>query len=193
MEFTKTIMSIYILIDIIILLLISYFSILSYEKKYYLKIFEYVKIVVLLTISAKLAPYSGKLLEKFYILSTDTYMVLLLLSFCINFVVFYLAWKYIFKLADILINSQSVKRICAIIFTIFEVTLILTFTLFVIMQLYISKKYLYSHFMKSYTYSHIHRFYDKFLNDDFVNMILNSNTSGINHKEVIYKSFQKSL
>lgn len=186
-------MSIYILIDVIIFLLIAYFSILSYQKKYYIKIFEYLKIVVILTFSAKLAPYTGHTLQKLYILSTDTFMVLLLISFSINFLIFYFGWEFIFKILNMLINSDKIKRFFAIFITILEVTIILTFSLFISMQTYPTKKYIYPHMKKSYSYNHIHKFYNKFLNDGFVMMILNSTTSGINHKEVILKSLKGTL
>ena len=60
------------------------------------------------------------------------------------------------------------------------------------MQLYISKAYLSKSFHKSYSYPKIEYFYNSFLNDDFVNMVLHSDT-GTNHKEVIFKSFKNSF
>ena len=46
--------------------------------------------------------------------------------------------------------------------------------------------------IKSYSYVYIKSFYKKFLNDDFVDMILNADT-GTNHKEIIFRSLKNSF
>jgi hypothetical protein len=61
-----------------------------------------------------------------------------------------------------------------------------------IMQLTISKTYLYPYLNKSYSYKYIKVFYKNFLNDDFLHMVLEADTS-INHKEIIFKSFKNSF
>ena len=54
------------------------------------------------------------------------------------------------------------------------------------------RKIEYKNMKKSYSYPKIEKFYNTFLNDDFVNMVLNSDT-GTNHKEIIFKSFKNSF
>jgi len=69
---------------------------------------------------------------------------------------------------------------------------VITFSIYIVMQLYISKVYLYKTMKKSYSYSKIEKFYNNFLNDDFISILLNSDT-GTNHKEIIYKNFKNSF
>ncbi len=89
-------------------------------------------------------------------------------------------------------QNVKIRTIFAKTFTFLEVLTIVTFSLYIVMQLYITKAYLYKSLKKSYSYPKIEKFYHSFLNDDFVNMILNSDT-GTNHKEIIFKSFKNSF
>ncbi|MEA2050007.1 MAG: hypothetical protein U9O56_04695 [Campylobacterota bacterium] len=100
--------------------------------------------------------------------------------------------KYLLKITDIFINNQQIKTLLAKIFTVIEIVVLSTFALYIVMQLYISKVYIYPIIKKSYSYNKIETFYKKFLSDEFVNMILNSDT-GTNHKEIIFKSFKSSI
>ncbi|MEA3513379.1 MAG: hypothetical protein U9R37_07230 [Campylobacterota bacterium] len=147
---------------------------------------------MIITISAKLSSSTGLLLQKFYITKADTYTTLTLISFVINFLILFYTWKYIFIVLNKYINSAKIKILFAKVFTFLEVLIITTFSIYIIMQLYISKVYLYKTIKKSYSYPKIEKFYKNFLGDDFVNMILNSDT-GTNHKEVIFKSFKNSI
>ena len=182
----------YYLIDLTLVSLISYSTYTSYKNKSYIKIFNYFKIFILITLSAKLASYTGIALQKLYITKFDTYTTLILVGFSLNLILLVYLGKFIFKLSNRYINSIQLKRILAQITTFIEVFILITFGLYIIMQLYISKIYLYSTMQKSYSYPKIERFYKSFLSDDFVNMILNSDT-GTNHKEIIFKSFKNSI
>ena len=56
------------------------------------------------------------------------------------------------------------------------------------MQLYISKKYIYNSMKKTYTYNYIEKFYIKFLNNDIL-AILQGSSTGTSTKEILFKSF----
>lgn len=182
----------YYLFDILLIVFIVSLSYYAYKERLYEKLFDYFKIFVLITISAKLASYTGVYLQKFHITKADTYSVLLLISFVLNLLITFYGYKYFLLLIKRLIDSEKFKLLIAKMITVIEVTVIITFLLFIIMQLHPSKKYLYSTFSKSYSYPYIEKFYTKFLNDDFTLMILNSN-SAIDHKEVLFNSFKKAF
>lgn len=184
--------NIYITFDIALILLIGFSTYYSYQKKIYIKIFEYFKLFILITLSAKFASTTGWFLSAHHILKTDTYATLILIGFCINLVLFYYLIMFLIEFSNRFIDSAKVKQYFTKILTFFEVLVIVTFSLYIIMQLYPSKKYLYPTLKKTYTYPYIKRFYIKFLNDDFIHMILNSD-SGTNYKEVIFKSFKNSF
>lgn len=157
-----------------------------------MKIFEYFKIFFVITISAKLSSSTGVLLQKLYITKADTYTTLILISFILNFLILYYGWGYILAFTKQYINNEKLKTLFAKIFTGIEVVIIVTFSLYILMQIYLAKVYLYPTLSKTYTYPKIEKFYKKFLNDDFVRMILSSDT-GTNYKEVIFKSFKNSF
>ncbi|MDC0932209.1 hypothetical protein OAR97_00025 [Arcobacteraceae bacterium] len=179
-------------IDLIFIIAIILLTKISYEKRIYIKIFEYFKIFMAITLSAKLAGYTAIFLQKFLITKADTYTTLILISFVVNILILYFGWKYIFAFSNKFMQNTKVRTFFAKMFTFLEVVTMLTFSLYILMQLYISKAYLYKTMKKSYTYPKIEKFYNSFLNDDFVNMILNSDT-GTNHKEIIFKSFKNSF
>lgn len=179
-------------IDLVLIISIILLTKISYEKKIYIKIFEYFKIFMAITLSAKLAGYTAILLQKFYITKADTYTTLILISFVVNILILYFGWKYIFAFSNKFLQNAKVRTFLAKTFTFIEVLIIITFSIYIVMQLYISKVYLYKSMKKSYSYPKIEKFYNSFLNDDFVNMILNSDT-GTNHKEIIFKSFKNSF
>ena len=179
-------------IDILLLIFIIFFAKRSYENKSYLKIFEYFKIFFAITISAKLSSFTAVWLQKLYITKADTYTTLILISFVVNLAIIYFSWKGIFRFLNKYISNINFRKYLAYLTTIVEVLIITTFSLYIFMQIYITKIYLHKYLNKSFTYPKIERFYNSFLNDDFVNMVLNSDT-GTNHKEVIFKSFKNSL
>ena len=179
-------------IDLVLLLTIVLLTRISYERKIYIKIFEYFKIFMAITLSAKLSGYTAILLQKFFITKADTYTTLILISFTVNIFILYFGWRYIFAFSNKFMQNTKVRTMLAKAFTFLEVFTIITFSIYIIMQLYISKAYLYKSMKKSYSYPKIEKFYNSFLNDDFVNMVLNSDT-GTNHKEIIFKSFKNSF
>lgn len=184
--------NLYFLFDVALFLFISFAIYYSYKNKIYIKIFDYFKLFLIITISAKFASKSGIALEWFNIISTDTYITLVLIGFSINIVVLYYSQKFIFRFLDRYINSGAIKSFFAKLITTLEVVVITTFTLYILMQLSISKTYIYPTLKKSYSYPYIKSFYMKFLTDDFLNMILKADT-GTNYKEVIFKSFKNSF
>lgn len=183
---------IYILFDIAFILFIGFATYYSYQKKIYIKIFEYFKLFILITLSAKFAANTGWFFQAHHILKTDTYATLILIGFCINLVLFYYLSMFLIEFSDRFIDSAKVKQYFAKTLTFFEVVVIVTFSLYIIMQLYPSKKYIYPTLKKTYTYPYVRKFYIRFLNDDFIHMVLNSN-SGTNYKEVIFKSFKNAF
>ncbi|MGB5868240.1 MAG: hypothetical protein WBG69_10250 [Arcobacteraceae bacterium] len=179
-------------IDLVLVIIIVLLTKISYERKTYIKIFEYFKIFMAITLSAKLSSYTAILLQKFLITKADTYTTLILISFVVNIVILYYSWRYIFAFTNKFMQNVKIRTLLAKTFTLLEVITIVTFSLYIVMQLYITKAYLYKALKKSYSYPKIEKFYHSFLNDDFVNMILNSDT-GTNHKEIIFKSFKNSF
>jgi hypothetical protein len=184
--------SYYNIFDLIFFTLLVYFSYKAYKNKMYIKIFEYIKFFVIISISAKLVTLSAAILQKFYIVKADTYTTLLLISFVINFFILFYFYNNIIHFFNRYINSTSIKNFFAKLVSFLEVLIIMTFFLYIIMQLYISKVHLYQSIHKTYSYKYIEKFYTKFLGDDFLNMLLNTDTN-TNYKEVIFKSIKNSL
>lgn len=184
--------SFYNIFDLFLTVFIIYASIYSYKHKTYLKIFHYFKIFLLITISAKLSLYTGIVLQDIYIIKADTYTTLLLIGFGINILILFYSYKYIYKFLNHIINSNKIKTIAAVLISFFEVVIITTFIIYMTMQLYLSKKYIYTYANKTYSYHIIEKFYHNFLNDQFVKMIMGQDT-GTNSKELIFKSFKNAF
>lgn len=182
----------YLLLDLFLIVLISFGVYYNYKKKTYLKVFEYFKVFALISISAKFAIFTGIHLSKWHLILADTYTILILIGFTINAIIIFFSWSFIYMLSSKFINNEQIKILFAKIITVIEVVIIVTFALFILMQLNINKKYIYPTVKKSYSYPHIKSFYIKFLNDDMLKMILDSETN-INHKEIILKSFKNSF
>jgi hypothetical protein len=184
--------SLYNLFDVVFIVVFFYFTYKSYKEKIYLKIFEYVKFFIIIIVSAKLVHLTALLLNKLHIIKADTYTTLIFIAFIVNFLLLFYFYKNIMKLFKRYINSVKIKDLFAKFLTLLEVLITLTFTIYMVMQLYISKKYLYKTSSKTYIYPIIENFYNKFLGDDFVNLLLNSDTK-TNYKEVMFKSFKNSI
>jgi len=182
----------YLLLDLFLIVLISFGVYYNYKKKTYLKVFEYFKVFALISISAKFAIFTGIHLSKWHLILADTYTILILIGFTINAIIIFFSWSFIYMLSSKFINNEQIKILFAKIITVIEVVIIVTFALFILMQLNINKKYIYPTVKKSYSYPHIKSFYIKFLNDDMLKMILDSETN-ISHKEIILKSFKNSF
>lgn len=179
-------------IDVVLVAAVIVFGYKSYKNKIYLKIFEYFKIFVAITLSAKLAPYTAIALQKFYITKADTYTTLTLIAFAVNLFFFYYTGRSILKFLNKNVSNINFRKYTAILVTIVEVVIISTFSLYITMQLYLAKVYLHKPLSKTYVYPKVHKFYKSFLNDEFVKMVMSSDT-GTNKDEVIFKSFKNSL
>ena len=184
--------SYYYAIDLAFILIVGYFLFYNYKHKSYIKTFNYFKLFILISLSAKFASYTGIGLQKFYVTKADTYATLILIGFGINLLIFIYLGKLLLKISNKYINNHKLKTLFAQLFTTIEVITISTFGLYIFMQLYFVKIYIYPSVSKSYSYPHIEKFYQKFLSDSFVNMILHSDT-GTNSKEIIFKSFKDSF
>lgn len=182
----------YYIFDLLLLVAILFFTQKSYKNKTYLKIFTYFKIFVAITLSAKLAPLMALILQKLYITKADTYTTLILISFVVNLTILYFFGKYILQFLNRKITNINIRKYTAICITFIEVLIMVTFSLYILMQIYITKTYLSKSFHKTATYPKIKKFYNSFLNDEFVNMVLSSDT-GTNRTEVIFKSFKNSF
>ena len=182
----------YLLIDLLLLIFISFATYYTYSKKTYIKVFDYFKIFALISVSAKLSAFTGSYLSKWHLILADTYTVLILISFSINIIIIFYTWHFLYFLSSKLVNNQQIKICFAKKITVIEVVVITTFALFILMQVGVNKKYVYPTLKKSYSYPYIKSFYMKFLNEDFAKMILNSDTN-VNHKEIILKSFKNSI
>jgi hypothetical protein len=185
-------MNYYYIFDILLVIAIFLGTKISYEKRYYMGVFDYFKIFIILSISAKLSSITAEVLQKLYILKADTYLTLILIAFIVNFFILFYGYKYIFQLSNKYINSYKVRTITAQLVSFLQVLFIFTFGIYLVMQLYLSKKYLYNILYSTYSYPKIEKFYKGFLNKEFVNMIINSDTS-TNHSEVLFKSIKNSI
>ena len=63
----------YNIIDLFLLISIILLTKISYEKRIYIKIFEYFKIFIAITLSAKLSGFTAILLQEFLITKADTF------------------------------------------------------------------------------------------------------------------------
>jgi hypothetical protein len=182
----------YNIIDAVLIAAIIYFSYRSYQNKIYVQIFEYFKIFVAITLSAKLSSYTAIILQKMYITKADTYTTLILIAFAINLAFFYYTGKYIIRFLNKNVTNINFRKYSAILITIIEVIILTTFSIYIVMQLYISKVYISKTLDKTLLYPRIEKFYKSFLNDEFVKMVMSSDT-GTNREEIIFKSFKNSL
>lgn len=185
-------MSWYIIVDIVFVGLVIYFAKIAFEKKYYVKFFEYFKIFVAIFIASKLAPYTGMTLQKLFIIKSDTYITLLIIAFSVNFFLIYYFWKSFVKAFNNFISTSKLKNISAKVLSLLEAVLLFTFVLYMTMQIYIIKINLEPTLNKTYTYKIVKSFYHKFLNEDILAILQGSNT-GTNTHEVIFKSFTNSM
>lgn len=178
--------------DFLLIIAIVFFTQRSYKNKTYIKTFQYFKIFVAITLSAKLSTFTAIALQKFYITKADTYTTLILISFAVNLAILYFFGKYILNFLNNKIKNINIRKYTAILITFLEVVIMITFSLYIIMQIYITKIYLSKTLHKTNSYPKIEKFYNAFLNDEFVNMVLSSDT-GTNRTEVIFKSFKNSF
>ena len=131
-------------------------------------------------------------LSHFNLIKADSYSVLVLIAFTLNFLLLFYSYGFLLQLSNVLINNKKLKEIFAKAITLIEVVILFTFSLYILMQISINKKYIQPTLKTSIIYSYSADFYKKFLDYDFVYMIISSD-SHINHKEVIFKSIKNSL
>jgi hypothetical protein len=184
--------SFYNILDLLFIITVGALIYYSYKNKSYQKIFEYFKIFIAITLSSYLASYTGTILQKLHITKADTYTTLILIAFVVNLLLIIYGYKFLFKLTKNFLNNEKIRQILAKILTVVEVVVLSTFVLYITMQLYIAKVYIYPSLEKTFLYPKIEKFYTKFLNYDFVLLVMGSDT-GTNHKELLFKSFKNSL
>lgn len=186
------VISYYNLIDLLLIIAVGFYLHYSYTHKSYLKFFEYFKIFIAITLSSYFASSMATLLQKLYITKADTYTTLLLIAFVVNLLLIIYGYKTLFKFTKTYINNEKIKILLAKLFTVVEVIVLSTFALYIVMQLYLAKIYIHPSFDKTFLYPKIESFYTKFLNYDFVLMVMGSDT-GTNHKELLFKSLKNSI
>ena len=184
--------SYYFIIDLLFLIIIIFSIKYAYEKKIYIKIFDYIKLFIIITLSAKLSHFTGQYLQSLGITKVDTYATLIFISFMINFLFLSYSGKFFINLLNKIINSNKTRILMAKVFTTVEVIILFTLSLYIFMQLNLSKIYIEQYLIKSFSYKYIKHFYKSFLNDEFVNLIMNSDT-GTNPQEVLFKCFRNSI
>lgn len=184
--------TLYNLLDLAFIALISYGTYYYYKKRIYLQLFEYFKIFAILTISVKLAHFSASLLHQFSITSTDTYAIALLIGFGANFALLFFSYKYAFRFLNNFINSAKIRSYSVKLITFLEVLIISTFLLFMTMQLKPAKIFIYPSMQKTIFYPKVKKFYVSFLNEKFVHSLF-SNDSKTNTQELIFKSLKESV
>jgi len=182
----------YRLIDITFILLILFFTLQAYKKHYYLKIFDFIKILFLLSISAKLSLSTAYFLKKTSIIYADSNSILLLIAFGLNLVILSYSFRYfMIFIQDFFLNTK-VRKSSAFILSLCEVILIVSFCTFMLMQVSFIKTHVYPIINKSHSYKYVKHFYINVLNKDFLYMIMNAQ-SKTSKEEVIFKSFNNAF
>jgi hypothetical protein len=180
------------IVDIGLFLLFAFGVYYSYTHRSYVKTFAFFKAVVLIALAAKFSHTMAIWLQDFSITKADTYTTLLLIAFVINFLIAYAAFSALAHLSATVVNNATIKGVLAKLFTVFEVLVVSTFSLYIVMQLYVSKVHIYPVMSQTYLYPKIERFYHGFLSDDLVRMVMGFQ-AGTSRKEVIFESFKKSF
>lgn len=185
-------MKFYFLIDIAFLIATIYLIIYSYKREIHTKLLDYVQIFIILSTSARFSNKMGILLQKLYIIKPDTHTTAIVIGFLFNLLILFSLRKLISKVTKKYIEDKRVKKSIKLFLIVPEVIILVTFSLYILIQLTPSKKYIYPYVNKSYSYPYIKSFYVKFLNDDFLRVILDSNSDAQNYENV-YKSLKKII
>jgi hypothetical protein len=82
------------------ILLLSYWA---YQNRFYIKLFEYFKIFILITIAAKLSTPMAIFLQKIHFLNADSYAIAIFIAFVMNLMILFSSYKLILKFLDTLI------------------------------------------------------------------------------------------
>jgi hypothetical protein len=182
----------YFLIDILLFFIIVNIIIYSYKKEIHVKLLDYVKVFIILSLSARFAKLTALYLQKLTIVDGDTKTTVIVIGFLINLLFFTLINKLYSKISKKHIDKTKLQKGIKLTVIIIEVFVLTTFSLYIFIQFTPSKKYIYPTLNKSYTYPYIKKFYIKFLNDAFLNVILDPNSDAENYEKV-YKSFKKII
>ena len=185
-------MSFYFLIDIFLVAMMVYLIIYSYKKEIHLKFLDYVRVFIIFSVSARFANATGLTLNKFSITMADTYTTLIVLGFFINLSLLLIINAIHNKFSKKYIEKTKVQKSIKLSVIIIEVFVLATFSLYFFMQFTPTKKFIYPTLNKSYSYPYIKQFYVKFLNDDFLKVILDPHSDAQNY-EGVYKSFKKII
>lgn len=185
-------MKFYFIIDIFIFCAIVFFTYYNYINRNYIKVFDYIKIFLFVFISSKFSYTMYLFLGKINILKTDSIHIGILIAFAINLTLLIYFYKYIFKLLNYLFSSQRTKMMIARVVSFLESIIIITFIVFILMQIKPIKNMLSSSINKTYSYSYIKKFYLGLIDKNFTSIFLSSD-SKINRQESILKSIKNSL
>jgi len=182
----------YRLIDLSFILLIFFFTYHAYKKYYYIKFFDFFKLLFLITISAKLSGSTAFFLKKLHIIYADTNSVLLLIAFLLNLLIIAYSFKYFIAFINEFVNSNKIRKTFALLLSFIEVFLLVTFITYMLMQVSFIKEYVYPIVNKSHSYKYVKHFYIQVLNKDFLYVIMNANTK-TSKEEIIFTSFKNAL
>ncbi len=185
-------MKYYFIIDLLFFLAIVFFSYFNYIKRTYIKVFDYIKIFLFIFLSSSFSYETYTFLSKVNILRADTYYIAILLAFFINLLILIYSFKYILKALNYLISSARIKILLAKIISFLEAILVISFVLFILMQIYPIKKLSTQTMNKTYSYPYIKKFYIKVIDKNLTSIFLRSD-SKINRQESILKSIKSSL
>ena len=145
----------YRLIDLSFILLILFFTYHAYKKYYYLKFYDFFKLLFLITISAKLSGSTAFFLKKLHIIYADTNSVLLLIAFLLNLFIISYSLKYLISFINEFVNSHKIRKTFAMLLSFVEVFLLVTFITYMLMQVSFIKQYAYPIVNKSHLYTSI--------------------------------------
>jgi hypothetical protein len=169
-----------------------YLIIYSYKKEIHTKLLDYVQIFIILSSSARFSNNMGIFLKNLYVIKPDTHITMITIGFLFNLLILFSLRKLIIKMSKKHIENPKIKKSVKLILIIPEVIILVTFSIYIFIQLTPSKKYIYPIVKKSYSYPFIKSFYIKFLNDDFLRVMLDSDSDAQNYEKV-YKSFKKII
>ncbi len=185
-------MKFYFITDVLFLIATIYLIIYSYKKEIHTRLLDYVQIFIILSTSARFANKAGIFLQKSYIIKPDTHTTAIVIGFLFNLLILFFLRKLISGITRKYIENKKVKKSIKLILIIPEVIILITFSIYIFMQLTPGKKYIYPIVNKSYSYPYIKSFYVKFLNDDFLRVMLDSDSDARNYEKV-YDSLKKII
>lgn len=185
-------MNYYFILDLLFFISIVLFAYFNYINRNYIKVFDYIKIFIFVFISSTYAYKTYIFLNKIYVLQADSYYIAILICFVINLLILIYGYKYIFKALNYIISSSKIKMLLAKIVSFLESILLISFMIFILMQINPIKKLSLKTLNKTYSYPYIKKFYIKVIDKNFTSIFLTSD-SKINRQESILKSIKNSF